>query len=155
MVHQKGLLSVDMLRTLVFLSLFVVLSLSLSSTLSNKIDALSIENHIDALTLEAQHHYAKQVLDSKCLAQPSIDPTELDIELMDKLGTYDIQYDHLAPATPHSLNVSFSFTELNTSAVARYLTPDSRDDTTFYYQRPLGYQRADFQHSDNATGCLQ
>lgn len=156
MVHQQGVLSVDMLRTLVFLSLLVVLSLSLTSTLSNKVDALSIESHIEALTLKAQHHYAEQVLQTKCLAQPSLNPTELDIKLVDELGTYNIQYDHLAPATPHSLLINFSFTETDTSrAIARYLTPNARDDATFFYQRSLDYQRADFQHIDNATGCLQ
>ena len=156
MVNQHGLLSVDMLRTLLFLSIMAIASSSLFSLLSNKTDAKEIERHIDNITALAQAHYSKGVMTTHCLAQPSIDINQLDIDAYDYLGLYDVSYDSVSPARPHSVTVRFTFTFPNKAhAISRYLTPSHHDGMSFYYQRPLDYQLVDFQHLDRATGCIK
>ncbi|MGR6830899.1 hypothetical protein [Aliivibrio wodanis] len=111
MVNQHGLLSVDMLRTLLFLSIMAIASSSLFYLLSNKTDAKEIERHIDNITALAQAHYSKGVMTTQCLAQPSIDINQLDIDTYDYLGlydvSYDVSYDSVSPARPHSVTVRF------------------------------------------------
>jgi hypothetical protein len=156
MDNQHGLLSVDMLRTLLFLSLMAILSTSLFSLLSNKKDANDIERHIDDITTLAQEHYNKGVMTTQCLAQPSIDISQLKIDDHNYLGLYEVSYNSVSPARPHSVTVRFTFTFPDKArAISRYLQPSNHDDISFYYQRPLEYQLVDFQHLDRATGCLQ
>lgn len=156
--YQRGFLSVDLLRALVFIAAMAALSTQAFRYYANIEDAHRIERTINDIALIAQQQYQDGVLDTRCLAQPPIDMDTLRLNPVDDLGTYQVGYDDMSTtiSQPHHITVSFTFTNPeNNTAIGRHLTPSYHDTLSGFYQYPLDYQLPDFQHVDRATGCLK
>ena len=157
-MRQRGMLSADLSQYLVFtILLFTLLVPPIYRWGKLYLDASNINQTIDTITQEAQHHYAKAVLTTRCLPQTALALTDLDLSLSGDDVRYEVRYlqSDAPKARPSGIQVSVEITEPKLQSVATRLTPDEIQGATLLFNAPLNYQLPDWQQLNINTGCIR
>ncbi|MEJ3625925.1 transporter [Vibrio vulnificus] len=154
---QRGFISADLIRYLVFFVLLLVLIVSpLARYASRQVSVWHIEQHIAHLFELSRAHYAKSVLLTRCLSQTNLDMTDIGETLVRDGVSYDVGYQQsgVPHAPPSGIRVSVTLTEPTLESLKGWFHADGISGNTLRFYAPLSYSLPDWQELDLATGCI-
>lgn len=156
MKTQQGALSAELsLQLAVSTLLLIVLVVPLRKAASNYLAALDVKDTVSTMTFEANLHYAKQVLNTRCLAQSQITLSDIGITNQGAVQ-YGVAYRQTPNihAAPSGIDITVTIKEAKLLGMATWLSFDEQKGNQFIYHTPLHYTLPDFQQIKQRTGCI-
>lgn len=157
-MRQRGFLSAELSQYLIVTILFFALLVPPITQWARLYqNAASINQTIETITQEAQFHYAKAVLTTRCLPQAALTLADLNLTLPGDDVRYEVRYlqSGVPKARPSGIQVGVTIIEPKLQNVATRLTPDEIQGATLLFNAPLNYQLPDWQELNTNTGCIR
>ncbi|WP_322805336.1 transporter (plasmid) [Vibrio alfacsensis] len=157
-MKQRGFLSADLIRYLVFFVLLLVLIVPpLARYASRQVSVWHIEQHIAHLFELSREHYAKSVLLTRCLPQTDLDMTAIGEASVRDGVSYEVGYQQsgVPHAPPSGLRVSVTLTDPMLEPLKGWFHADGIHGNTLTFLSPLPFTLPDWQELNLATGCIK
>ncbi|EIA1343197.1 TPA: transporter [Vibrio parahaemolyticus] len=158
MKRQRGALSAELSITLVTaIFLLVTLTPPLSRAAANYRTSLDVQAKVDTIVFESRLYYAKQVLETRCLAQTELEMSVLALSDEESGVHYDVAYQQSTQVNtrPSGIDVTVTINETKLLGIATWLSPDELRDNELIFHYPLNYQLPDYQELDIDSGCIR
>ncbi|MGD1336104.1 transporter [Vibrio harveyi] len=156
MKKQRGALSAELsLQLAASVVLLIFLVIPLRKAASNYLTALDVKDMVSTITFEANLHYAKQVLNTRCLAQSEIKLSDLGIT-NDGAVQYGVEYQQTTTpnAAPSGIDITATVKNTKLLGMEAWLSFDEQKGNQFIFHTPLNYELSDFQQIKQGTGCI-
>lgn len=158
MMKQRGFLSADLIRYLVFFILLLTLIVPpLARFASHQVSAWQVQQTIEHLFELSREHYAKSVLTSRCLAQTDLNMATIGVNPNQDGMILDVTYQQsgVPHAPPSGIQVSVTLNEPTLEPLKGWLHPDDISGNTLRFYASLPFTLPDWQELDLATGCIK